>query len=614
MKKLTRIELDKRLKQLEETYTKRRGNICIKVEIEFGVYGRDSLRIVDKEKKSIPFTLNPVQAKLDEIIRQLQEEGKPIRLIILKARQQGISTYVQMRMLHRSSTIPNYSGMVIAHTDKAVTEEIFPRTRYAYDHLPDSQKPPEKGNTKSGLTFDYPFNSSITARTAGGREVGRGGTKTDVHISELAFFEGNADEVMLGVMQSVPNEADTMVIIESTANGMNYFKEQWDKAVNKESDFTPIFFPWFDFPEYSMKIDSIEEEQQIIDSLTEYEQGLIIRFNVSLEQIKWRRWIVRNNCGGDEEKAKQEYPTTPEEAFLQSGRPFYNNAIIQKRINELEALYKINPFKRYDLIYNFDEDTGLITGNIRLIPNPAGAFKIYQKPRAGRHYSIGGDVSEGANDSSTLCVIDNTTAEQVMTWSGRVSQAEYGRIVTCIAGIYRVGTGRNKTVIESNIATHVLNYLQLMKVKQYTEERIDKVTKDKTLVMGYRTGSRAKRMAVLNYTVNMVNDNIHLIHDLELLYEMLYYIYSETSDRPDHQEGKHDDNIFAYGLSLVLHHSEQLCRIPLDEQGRPCEIVFGEGYTYKDIIRLVGDLEARKLVNEGKLKIAEVPSYYNEVQ
>jgi hypothetical protein len=127
--------------------------------------------------------------------------------------------------------------------------------------------------------------------------------------------------------------------------------------------------------------------------------------------------------------------------------------------------------------------------------------------------------------------------------------------------------------------------------------------------MGYRTGSRAKRMALLNHTVNMVNDAIDKIYDLDLLYEMLYYVYSEISDRPDHQDGKHDDNIFAYGLALILYHSRQLTHIPLDEFGYPSEIVYNESYRYEDVVRIVGSYEARELVNEGKLKISATPDY-----
>ena len=80
--------------------------------------------------------------------------------------------------------------------------------------------------------------------TAGSGGVGRSYTFTNLHISELAFWPGNKKETMTGLLQAVPNLPDTMIIVESTANGFEYFKEIWDKAVKGENDFVPLFVGW----------------------------------------------------------------------------------------------------------------------------------------------------------------------------------------------------------------------------------------------------------------------------------------------------------------------------------------------------------------------------------
>jgi hypothetical protein len=110
----------------------------------------------------------------------------------------------------------------------------------------------------------------------------------------------------------------------------------------------------------------------------------------------------------------------------------------------------------------------------------------------------------------------------------------------------------------------------------------------------------------------MVNEAIDKIHDLELLYEMKYFKYSDKSDRPDHEQGKHDDNIFGYGLALIIYNSRQLTKVPLDRKGKPTEIVFGETYLYQDLVYLVGAMEAGKLMDSGKIKVSTVPSYWKE--
>lgn len=171
--------------------------------------------------------------------------------------------------------------------------------------------------------------------TAGSKGVGRSYTYNNLHASEFAFWPGDKNATLVGLLQTVPYLPDTAVFIESTANGFDEFKEIWDGAVNGNNDFVPLFVGWNELEEYKMPYTGFE--------LTSEEKQLRTDYNLSLEQITWRRWCIRNNCGNDIELFKQEYPICPEEAFISTGSCYFNKEIIMGRINKIR---NIKPLKK----------------------------------------------------------------------------------------------------------------------------------------------------------------------------------------------------------------------------------------------------------------------------
>jgi len=145
-----------------------------------------------------------------------------------------------------------------------------------------------------------------------------------VHNSECAFFP-DLESIMLGLSQSVPNAPGTMMILETTANGIgNAFHDRWVMASEGKSDWIPIFIPWFVLPEYKMaltdnKLYPIESIKSDKKKFIDEEIRLIKDFNLTKEQLNWRRWCIVNNCNGEIGKFRQEYPAYSEEAFLATG-------------------------------------------------------------------------------------------------------------------------------------------------------------------------------------------------------------------------------------------------------------------------------------------------------
>ena len=161
-------------------------------------------------------------------------------------------------------------------------------------------RPMTRNQNAREITFENPtqdpieklqnpgLGSYIKVSTAGSDGVGRGSTIRNVHISEYAFWPANTKkEVLTGILQAVPNEPKTFVAIESTANGFDHFKELWDQAVAGESGFTPLFFAWYELPEYTMPYDGFV--------LTEEEKQLQSAYSLTMDQLTWRRWCIKTN-------------------------------------------------------------------------------------------------------------------------------------------------------------------------------------------------------------------------------------------------------------------------------------------------------------------------------
>ncbi len=238
---------------------------------DFPYYASQLLRIRTKEGQLRPFALNSTQDRIDGAIERLKSEGKPIRLIVLKARQMGVSTFTEGRIFHATTMRKLTSSLIVAHEEEASTN-LFRMSKLYYDELPAAMKPMQKTSNAKELVFENPtqdarekqknpgLRSRIRIASANNLGAGRSDTVHMLHASEVAFWR-DAETVMLGIMQSVPNLPSTMVILESTPNGVGgYFYDQWQRAKRGESDFIPLFFPWFEHHEYRMEMTQEEKE------------------------------------------------------------------------------------------------------------------------------------------------------------------------------------------------------------------------------------------------------------------------------------------------------------------------------------------------------------------
>ena len=273
----------------------------------------------------VPFELNPSQSLVIDKLMEQADQGKPMWAIILKARRVGISTECSFLNVIHCTAFENAIAMSVAHRAKNV-RAMFRDARAGHTTLCyDCRLDPEQLRTAHELRFPHEdeqdsLYSIATAKTV---EGARGLTVTALHLSEAAFYEQSQD-AFTALISTVAYRPDTMILIESTANGKvgpgETFYEYWVEAVEGKNQFTPIFISWMMDPVSRM---DPEVNNVLSSNLDAEEQELVEVHGADFEQISWRRWAIPNRCQGYTDKFHQEYPTSPEEAFVSTGDPAF---------------------------------------------------------------------------------------------------------------------------------------------------------------------------------------------------------------------------------------------------------------------------------------------------
>ena len=546
-------------------------------------YIEEFIKIRDKAGKIIDLKLNQGQQKLYDAIKKQHSEGKPIRIIVLKARQIGFSTLTESIIFKNTATKFNVNAGIITHKEEATTN-LFNMSKRMYDNLPREIKPSLKRSNAKELIFDNDsgtgLKSKIKCMTAGSSGVGRSDTFNYLHISELAFWGNNAKETTVGLFQAVPNLPDTMIVIESTANGYEYFKELWDMAVRGESDFIPVFVGWNELEEYKIPYTGFE--------LNEYEKKIQKTYNLSLEQLSWRRWCIKNNCGGDEEQFKQEYPISPHEAFISSGTCIFDKELVINRISELPKPLKIGYFS-----YTYDDTKpqGKKISNIKWINDKNGYIEIYEVPNIYK-YCIGGDTAGEGSDYFTGHVLNAKTGKQVARLRHQTDEDLYVVQMYCLGYYYGYLTRQKRLEpaligIESNFSSYPNKELaRLGYPNLFIREREDKFTGVKEKSYGFRTTS-VTRPVIIAELVKIVRETIELINDKLTLEEMLTFVKNERG-RAEAQEGSHDDLVMGLAIAYYIRSQVVYDTEPISiQQQFGFEVEENYNYDYGETIEIV---------------------------
>lgn len=493
-------------------------------------------------------------------MQKLKAAGKPIRIIILKARRMGMTTYIAGYIFHETAGNANVSSLVTAHIPKS-TNDIFDIYKQYYENLDSIMRPMRRYNNRTELVFDNPseanrltnpgLQSKISVATSSSVEVGRASRLNHYHGSEVAFYK-KAKKLMIGIFNAVPDESNTSIWLETTANGVGgWYHKFFYKAYRKENEYTALFFAWFEFSEYRRQV-TPDEKKKLKQTLDEEEKVLVKKFKCSIQQLAWRRWAIENKCQGDLEIFHQEYPSTIEEAFITSGRPVFNR-------NNLN-LFKVRTGV-----------TGYLEGK-RFIKDPKGGLTVYQLPKQGHKYVIAGDVAEGKlietqeeeedadldeytrlkGDWSVLVVMDAKTRMIVAKYRGHPDPDILGDIAADLGYFYNTAL----IAIESNPGGYGIVANKRIYKKKYPKSQIyfsvivDRARNKKTKKIGWWTNTKTRPLIISAGKV-YIREMTGEINDQDIISECLTFVVKE-SGKEEAESGCYDDCCMAFCIACYV--------------------------------------------------------------
>lgn len=522
---------------------------------DFKYFAENYLKVQDKQtQKFVPFVLKPVQERLADCLQADLDEGKPSRYIILKARREGVSTLVQAWFFWRACINRNESALTMSHHDDT-TKALFRMTERFYQNLPKNIRPMRR-TSRTGEVLELasderdidkralnPGNES-TLRTVTFKNAGAGQAATLLHLSEVGLWGNEADTTLNTVLQVVPDATGTVVAIESTARGVgNAFNKRWVNAVRSEAkgvpDFIPFFIAWFEEP---TAVDA--GNGQFLGELDDEEQSLIDRFATTLDQLAWRRRTIREKCGGSLDTFHQEYPATAEEAFLSSGRPFFDQFSVGDALKTAETA---------EILWKGDLEEE--NGRIKPVNSSRGKLKVWHMPDPAEDYVIACDSSEGSvqNDPQCAYVLSRSKLQVVACWHGYVDRSDLGDI------LYRLGKVYNDALIAVELSggwgetpQAILRRRGYPRLYRRRDENKNRATRERKY--GWLTTQTTRALALDSLREALLDGELEA-NDPELLKECLTFVYDETG-KPRAESGENDDRVMAASIATYLWHTE----------------------------------------------------------
>ena len=468
-------------------------------------------------------------------VEKTYNEGKPVRILTLKARQLGISTVTEAILFLWGFIHHGTNGLVMAH-EQTASLELFEMTKLYWDRWDFKNAYTLLSQTKQNFHWAE-TRSRLRVATARNIQSGRASTLHAVHASEVAFYPDPAT-LMLGLSQTIPSRHGTIVVLESTANGFgNWFYDEWCSAEEGASDYIPLFFPWFKHPEYRSHTTLTTKSELTAD------ERQLLRIGATLENIAWRRWAIINLARGDLQLFMQEYPSTPEEAFITTGRPIFDHL-------KLRAAFKHED----GIIGRFIEDK---FGTVKFQQDISGNWTIFRKPKKGDtrtdRYFCSGDPSETiAGDPACAQVINRQTLEQVAVYHGRVNPMHFADEMMLAGKFY------NECMlcpeVEGGGQASVARILTRNYPNVWLDKRADRVSSSFN-VFGWSTNYNRKRWCIGTLQRTIIDGSL-TIHDRKTYNQLRNYVEDDSGYWGNADKEMHDDAVMALAIGVVASEQE----------------------------------------------------------
>ena len=546
------------------------------IKQDFYKFAKMNLYIKDKFANIVPFIPNEPQRALIDYVLLCISEKRPVKVIILKARQMGFSTAVEALCYWWTSTNFNINSVIIGNDEKS-SLNLYRMFRRYFDNTNILFKPSVRYNTKSDLTFEkfdesgkqIGLGSAIKIETAKNKSAGRSDTVNFLHASELGAWE-NGEDLVASLMQTVPDaevmDKPSMVFLESTAEGRgNYFHKEYVAAVNKKNNYQPLFAPWWILDTYER--DATFED---LGQLNDYESFLVElmkkghetlghKFTIKEESIPRKIAYYRRKAkdfAATPERLPQEYPSTWEESFIASGKNVFNPLALQEMEKDATPLEDVDYYKITPLEDRPYEEFEL--EKVSFEPNETpddftykAPLKIWERPKPYKEYVIGADVAEGlkGGDFSVATVVDISTMAVVARWRGHCDPDKFGEILGAL------GTYYNYALIGVEVNNHGLTTVQKLRDTFYTnlykrDRGYDEEWETPTVNLGWKTDMRTKRL-MIDDLIKLVRERVIKDKDIVFINEAFSYVRDERG-RMNAEEGSHDDVVMSTAIAYQL--------------------------------------------------------------
>jgi hypothetical protein len=527
----------------------------------FPQFASSQLWIITKEGTLDLFKLNRAQKRLWQIVKQKLEDGEPVRIYILKARQLGFSTLIS-GIIFWFVALHKYKTCLMVSHDLQSAEQILNKLKTFWTRMTKQIRPDQKLSNRKELYLTNKKGtgneSRVVVQTADNVHLGASMTIHAAHLSEFARYEKIQANVRLAwatLEQTVPYKPNTMIFLETTAWGFGFAKDVWD---DPDNGFTKLFISWVAGDEYTSDEPLLEGELfDVPDS--PYGDEVTIRGIVrkelrfwypeeakeetwveveSLKRLRWRREKIHGGFNGDIALFQQEYPITPQEAFLTSGSAVFDNL----KLSDIMTTLREEPAPER---YRWDNDAQTF------YPAPrSGQLLEWSPPERGRSYLIGVDVSEGLidGDESAVQVLETPSMSQVARWSGLISPDDLADLVGWLGHRYNTAA----VCVEVNgpgYATNLRLAKQLYYPLIYRREVHDSTKIGFQKKWGFQTNKQTKQILIGTLREALAKDTI-LIRDIETAKQMAHYVLN--NEKYEAAAGYHDDMVMALALALQM--------------------------------------------------------------
>jgi len=515
------------------------------------------LKVQSKSRELVPFIPNETQMRIYREIFRQQEEGKPVRILELKGRQQGSSTGIGAYNFLRTICEPGTNSLIITEEKGGSASNIFSMYRRFHQYLP---LPVSTESAREGhlLKLAPPVGSQI--KVEGEKNV-TSYTFQMVHLSEAAFFT-NLSKTLAMLFQTVPDDPSTLIILETTANmAGDDFAIEWTRAQEGKSDFSALFIPWYVHNEYKTPFKTEASMKRFEDSVGTAandmygdERGLFEQYpEMSLESLNWRRSAIRNRTQGSISEFMRQYPATAEEAFQASNNSIFDMGVLSRWLEKTVPAGHRGYFVSRNGEPHFEEDN-------------AGIVHIWEEPHLYLEYVAGSDHAEGLDSGDySCCLIFKRMPLQLVAkirgFDGRqVPIDEFAEQMWLMSLYYNQAYCCPENNADGGTVAHILRneytYPNLI-----TEEMLG-LFAHKTDRVGWRNTSATRRRVVARVQEAIHNEEM-IVYDEKLIRECQTFV--AVNGRPqamkkgkgrrigEPEDGYYDDEVIACGGCLLAH-------------------------------------------------------------